>query len=107
MFCLNPYQRFSDGFFYSDLFSFQMHVSNQSEIPDHCCQFALSLNNGEFSSFCGHQHDKSCSNCEGLRKAIDSIENAVKSSKVQYESEDQKDEIQYTFSQVIFVYRPE
>lgn len=84
-----------------------MHVSNQSEIPDHCCQFALSLGNGEFSSFCGHQHDKSCSNCEGLRKAIDSIENAVKSSKVQYESEDQKDEIQYTFSQVIFVYRPE
>lgn len=50
-------------------------------------------------NFCGHQHVKSCSNCEGLRKAIDSIENAVKSSKVQYESEDQKDEIQYTLSQ--------
>lgn len=101
MFCPNPYKMLSDGLLYSDLFPFQMHVSNQSEIPDHCCQFALSHGNGEFSGICGHQHDKSCSNCEGLRKAIDSIENALKSSKIQYESEDQKDEIQYTLSQVI------
>lgn len=64
-----------------------MQLSNQSEIPVHC---ALSLGNGEFSSFYGHQHDKSCSLCEGLRKAIDSIEIAVKSSKFQYASEDRK-----------------
>lgn len=41
MCCLNPYERLSDGLFYRDVFHFQMHVSNQSEISDHCCQFAF------------------------------------------------------------------
>jgi hypothetical protein len=81
-----------------------MHVSNQSEIADHCCGFALSVGTSDdFAVTCEHLHNKSCSNCDSLQMVVKSIEDALESDKIQFESEDQKDEVRYTLIQVILL----
>ncbi|KAK3107847.1 hypothetical protein FSP39_023352 [Pinctada imbricata] len=80
---------------------YKMHVTKQCEVADHCCHFALSVGSGDFFIPCVHQHSKTCCDCNSLVKALDSVEAAVKSDKVKFESDDQRDNIQYTLNQVL------
>lgn len=79
-------------------FPFQMHISLETDIPDHCCQFALSSDSGEYSVACSHSYDAACANCNDLYHVIEGIKQAA--GEVEFESEDQKDDIQYSLSQV-------
>ncbi|XP_013404412.1 uncharacterized protein LOC106169495 [Lingula anatina] len=78
---------------------YKIHVTKQSSVPDHCCQFALSDGSDFFSSHCDHPHDKSCDSCESLCDALASVNKAQCSDTIEYESQDQHDEIQYTLIQ--------
>lgn len=78
---------------------YKMHISLESEIPDHCCQFALSSDSGEYSVACSHSHDAACANCNDLYHVIEGIKQAA--GEVEFESEDQKDDIQYSLSQSV------
>ncbi|CAC5384557.1 unnamed protein product [Mytilus coruscus] len=76
---------------------YKVHISLETEVPDHCCQFALSFDSREYSVACAHSHDAACSNCNDLYQVIEGIKQAA--GEVEFENEEQKDDIQYFLSQ--------
>ena len=81
-------------------FFFQLHLSDSSNVPDHCCKYALSSSDKDFAVVCDHDHNQKCHSCEDLKLTLLDID-AV-SGEIEYSPEDQKDEILYTVSQVNF-----
>ena len=84
------------------MFIFQLHISQSSEVSDHCCPFALSHDDQKYSKQCEHTHGRSCTECEQISNVLGLISNA--SIIAEYESEDQKDEVQYLVSQVCLIF---
>ncbi|CAC5404351.1 unnamed protein product [Mytilus coruscus] len=74
-----------------------LHISQSSEVSDHCCPFALSHDDQKYSRKCEHTHGRSCTKCEQLSSVLGLISNAA--TIAEYESEDQKDEVQYLVNQ--------
>lgn len=75
-----------------------MHIAVESEIADHCCHDALSSESVDHSASCSHNHKAGCQSRNDLDKFIEEISRAV--DEVQFENEDQRDDIQYTLSEV-------
>lgn len=75
-----------------------MHIAVESEIADHCCHYALSSESVDHSASCSHNHKAGCQSCNDLDEVIEEIIRAVE--EVQFENEDQRDDIQYTLSEV-------
>ena len=75
-----------------------MHISEEATIPDHCCHYALCTSEQEYSMPCSHLHDVGCPSCEDLYQVTQELKAVA--DEVVYESNDQKDDIQYTLSQV-------
>lgn len=80
------------------IFHFHFRCIYHLKMKYHCCQFALSSDSGEYSVACSHSHDAACANCNDLFHVIEGIKQAA--GEVEFESEDQKDDIQYSLSQV-------
>ena len=78
-----------------------MHVSDASNVPDHCCVHALSDQKQPlFSSKCNHLHDHSCSSCEQLKSNLASIKSFVKNSAEKL-PDDERDDVIFTCQQSI------
>ena len=78
-----------------------MHVSDASNVPDHCCVYALSDNKQPpFSSKCNHLHDHSCSFSEQLKSTLASIKSFVNSSAEKL-PDDERDDVIFTCQQSI------
>ena len=78
-----------------------MHVSEASNVPDHCCVHALSDQKQPlFSSKCTHLHDHSCSSCEQLNSTLASIKSFVKNSAEKL-PDDELDDVIFTCLQSI------
>lgn len=75
-----------------------MHIAVESEIADHCCHYALSSESVDHSASCSHNLKAGCQSCNDLDEVIEEISRAVE--EVQFENEDQRDDIQYTYSEV-------
>lgn len=71
-----------------------MYKAVESEITDHCCSNVLSSESVEHSASYSHNHKAGCRSCNDLDKVIEEISRAIK--EVQFEDEDQRDDIQYT-----------
>lgn len=69
-----------------------MHIAVESEIADHCCHYALSSESVDHSASCSHNHKAGCQSCNDLDEVIEEISRAVE--EVQFENEDQRDDIQ-------------
>ncbi|XP_078338287.1 uncharacterized protein LOC111121882 isoform X2 [Crassostrea virginica] len=76
---------------------YKLHISEEATIPDHCCHYALSTSEQEYSMPCSHLHDVGCPSCEDLYQVTQELKAVA--DEVVYESNDQKDDIQYTLSQ--------
>ncbi|CAC5392922.1 unnamed protein product [Mytilus coruscus] len=75
----------------------EFHISQSSEVSDHCCPFALSQDDQKYSRKYEHSHGRSCTECEQISSVPGLISNAA--TIAEYESEDQKDEVQYLVNQ--------
>lgn len=75
-----------------------MHIAVESEIADHCCHYALSSESVDHSTSCSHNLKAGCQSCNDLDEVIEEISRAVE--EVQFENEDQRDDIQCTLSEV-------
>lgn len=75
-----------------------MHIAVESEIGDLCCHYALSLESVDYSASCSHSHKAGCQSCNDLDEVIEEISRAEE--EVQFEIEDQRDDIQYTLSEI-------
>jgi hypothetical protein len=78
-----------------------LHISKESEIADHCCQFALSDHSKEYAVTCQHEHNQVCRKCDDLREILTTIDKA--SEEVRYDSADKEDDTIYTVAQVQIV----
>jgi hypothetical protein len=78
-----------------------LHISTESEVADHCCQFALSDYSKEYAVTCQHEHNQVCRKCDDLTEILTTIEKA--SEEVQYDSVDQEDDTMYIVAQVQIV----
>lgn len=83
---------------------FQLHISENSEIPDHCCTYALSSEDTAYSKACDHSHQKVCDECTGITSLLDELQEAISCHEVNFTDRDQKDDIQYTVAEV---FKPE
>ena len=55
-----------------------MHVSKQSNIPDHCRAYALSdPNDKDYQMICPHDHLDTCDRCELLSSVLADIHDAL------------------------------
>lgn len=86
------------GIAYSIFFVFQLHVSLDSEVPDHCGRFGLSSEENSFCSKCTHTHHLSCNDCEALTTTLKLIEDAADS--ITYTNQEQQDDTKYIIVQV-------
>jgi len=77
--------------FFVLLFIYQVHITEESEVPDHCLGYALSDSDNSFSNTCNHQHEMVCSSCEILKRALNTIENAVAECSTSYSPEQWND----------------
>ena len=58
--------------------SMQVHVSDNSTVPDHCKAFALSdPKDNDYNVICDHQHNDKCDRCDEITSTIDEIEIAL------------------------------
>ena len=73
-------------------------MSRESDVADHCCQFALSGETESYKVECHHSHNRTCEDCFTLKDTLGRLENSAK--EVNYESEDQEDEIWFKLTQV-------
>ncbi|CAB3993489.1 Hypothetical predicted protein [Paramuricea clavata] len=80
---------------------YKVHVSEASNVPDHCCVHALSDQKQPlFSSKCNHLHDHSCSSCKQLNSTLASIKSFVKNSAEKL-PDDERDNVIFTCQQSI------
>ena len=60
------------------LFPLLVHVSESSDVPDHCRVFALKdPTDRDYQSQCSHEHRPYCDKCDDLTKTIDDITAAI------------------------------
>ena len=60
------------------LFPLQVHVSESSDVPDHCRVYALNdPTDRDYQSQCPHEHRTHCDKCDDLTKTIDDITAAI------------------------------
>ena len=80
---------------------FQVHVTESTNIPDHCIHHSLSDDkNANFSVYCNHEHDYTCLSCAKITLVLDKIKSALcESSK--HSIVDQYDDMQYTVEQAV------
>ena len=58
--------------------TWQVHVSKESCVPDHCRQYALSdPTDRDFQVLCDHQHTYQCDRCDAMGEALLDIKNAL------------------------------
>ncbi|VDI14173.1 Hypothetical predicted protein [Mytilus galloprovincialis] len=76
-----------------------LHVSLDSEVPDHCGRFGLSSEENSFCSKCTHTHHLSCNDCEALTTTLKLIEDAADS--ITYTNQEQQDDTKYIIVQGI------
>ena len=58
--------------------TWQVDVSKESCVPDHCQQYALSdPTDRDFQVLCDHQHTDQCDRCDAMGEAILDIKNAL------------------------------
>ena len=56
----------------------QVHISNSSQVADHCSVFALSdSSDADYRQHCDHSHEETCDMCFGLDATLTEIEHAV------------------------------
>ena len=84
--------------------SFQVHVMESSNIPDHCICHALS-DDKEPTKFgtgteCDHKHDYVCLSCEELKTVLGDIKDAIADAEDHLTSV-QHDDIRFTFQEAI------
>ncbi len=66
-----------------------MHITENSNVADHCLVYALSDQNEELHSItCCHQHDQSCSSCEDLKNIIKEIKSSLPVAQLSNEDHD-------------------
>lgn len=79
----------------------QVHISDVSNVPDHCCTYALSDTKEEcFTATCDHKHDHCCSPCEKLKSSLASTENLISTAKINLHK-DEQDDMMFTLQQSI------
>ncbi|CAG2243920.1 unnamed protein product [Mytilus edulis] len=78
---------------------YKLHVSLDSEVPDHCGRFGLSSEENSFCSKCTHTHHLSCNDCEALTTTLKLIEDAADS--ITYTNQEQQDDTKYIIVQGI------
>ena len=75
---------------------FQVHVSTESKVADHCQLYALSdPNNAFFHEDCNHDHNRACSDCRTLDEALVTIEAAC----AEVGNEEDREDLKYMFQQ--------
>lgn len=77
----------------------QVHVSNSSQIPDHCLTYALSdPKDSTFRKKCDHEHDMVCNTCEELNTVLSEIEGLIAQSAM---TQNDKDNAIYTWKESV------
>ena len=72
----------------------QVHVNDQSQVPDHCSVFALSdKSDADLRKQCDHIHDEVCDQCDALTVALKDIEKAVHTAA--FDSSEDREEYLY------------
>jgi hypothetical protein len=67
----------------------QVHLSQASNVADHCTLYALSdLKEQSLKSKCSHPHDQSCQRCDQLSSAISELESLVPPKDMRPEDQD-------------------
>lgn len=76
-----------------------MHVSNSSNVADHCITFSLSdVKEKCFKTTCRHQHDNHCLNCDQLKSVLEEIKSVLLAADLQA---DDHDDLLFSFKQAI------
>ena len=74
----------------------QVHISNTSQVADHCVVFALSdSTEREYQQTCNHQHMDRCDKCQGLTETLADIARIISQST--FANGDDKDEATFIF----------
>ena len=80
--------------------SSQVHVSKQSNIPDHCRADALSdPRNKDYRIICPHDHLETCDRCYLLSSVLAEIHNAIEKVSDSNVSSDVVEEVNFTEGQ--------
>ena len=81
----------------------QVHITEASEVADHCVAHALSDPREEkFCHTCNHLHNHVCCSCEGLKSVVSSIQVALNYQTVTL-AVDERDDLMYACQQAIQV----
>ena len=60
-------------------FIFYVHISESSQVAEHCRTFSLSdERNLEFKQACQHEHDQLCTNCEQIHELLRGVNSLLK-----------------------------
>ncbi len=74
----------------------QVHISNTSQVADHCPVFALSdSTDAHYQQRCDHDHTDRCDRCQSLAENLTEIEEVLKETK--FPSDVEKDEAVFLF----------
>lgn len=80
---------------------FKIHLSMESEVPDHCIPHALSdTKDPAFAKKCKHTHNMVCESCEQLKEMMKSFEKIFLTATVD-EKEDEMNDLQFRVQQSI------
>lgn len=75
---------------------FQVHVSKNCTVADHCRNYALSSpNDKDYQTICDHSHDDNCDRCQDLSSVIQEIEQGLDQAAF---SKDAKEELTFVIS---------
>lgn len=56
-----------------------LHLAQASPIADHCIPYALSADEGPFTSTCDHPHDSSCDRCINIQEVLTEVKATLSS----------------------------
>ncbi|XP_078368927.1 uncharacterized protein LOC144652746 [Oculina patagonica] len=75
---------------------YKVHISNTSQVADHCPVFALSdSTDAHYQQRCDHDHTDRCDRCQSLAENLTEIEEVLKETK--FPSDVEKDEAVFLF----------
>ena len=74
-----------------------MHITEESEVADHCSTYALSDNkDNNLKTTCKHDHCQLCERCEALKAALSKLEKVLLSAEL---PSDEHDDLMYSYQQ--------
>ena len=84
--------------FFSVVFFYQVHVSKESSVPDHCRSYAVSdPSDPDFQATCAHKHTDYCDRCDQVQEVFANVDEAL--ALVPEDNKDFKEQLAFKVAQ--------